>query len=83
MTKCGVHERIGLLVRVVERCDEGGYDWLTDVQGPGILGRDMHTGKICVCNEVLMHDWNLTPINGMDLRRQYVRHAGERFRERA
>lgn len=65
VTKCGVPERIGLLVRVVERCAEGCHDWLTELQGPGIRARDLVTGELRICREALMYDWNLTPITGM------------------
>lgn len=65
VTKCGVPERIGLLVRVVERCVEGGHDWLTELQGPGVRARDMASGELRICTEALMYDWNLTPITGM------------------
>lgn len=67
VTKCGVPERIGLIVRVVEPCNEGGYDWLTEVQGLGFQGRDVRTGRLSLCKEALVHDWNLTPITGEDL----------------
>ncbi|KGV78216.1 hypothetical protein X890_5669 [Burkholderia pseudomallei MSHR4299] len=70
VTKCGVPERIGLLVRVVGRCTDEGYDWLTEVQGRGFRGRDIYTGDICLCKEALMHDWNLTPITGLGPRCQ-------------
>lgn len=62
VTRCAVPERIGLIVRVLERCFEDGYDWITDIQGQGIKGRDVHTGKICVCVEMLARDESLTPI---------------------
>ncbi|MGX5879438.1 hypothetical protein MJS38_04560, partial [Burkholderia gladioli] len=64
VTKCRVSERIGLIVRVVERCFEDGYDWVTDIQGPGTKGRDVHTGAICICSEMLARDESLTPIRG-------------------
>jgi hypothetical protein len=66
VTKCGVRARIGLLVRVIARCTDGGYDWLTEVEGGGILGRDLKTGRLGWCKHVLMHDWNLTPIREED-----------------
>lgn len=66
VTKCDVPERLGLIVKVVERCNANGYDWLTEVQGPGIKGRDLHTGAICVCSDMLVRDSSLTPIRGMD-----------------
>lgn len=70
VTKCGVRERIGLIVRVVERCDNGIHDWVVEVQGPGVVARDVESGKVRRCAYALMSDWNLTPINGMDLPRQ-------------
>lgn len=70
VTKCGVSRRLGLIVRVIERCTDGGYDWLTVIKGRGVRGRDVHTGKIQTCKEALMHDWNLTPITGLGLQCQ-------------
>lgn len=67
VTKCGVKARIGLLVRIIERCDNGTHDWLVEVQGPGVVARDIESGEVRCCAHALMHDWNLTPINGMDL----------------
>lgn len=67
VTRCRVPERIGLIVRVVERCFEDGYDWVTDIQGPGTKGRDVHTGAICICSEMLARDESLTPIRGEPL----------------
>ncbi len=29
VTRCRVPERIGLIVRVIERCTDRGHDWLT------------------------------------------------------
>jgi hypothetical protein len=63
VTKCGVPERIGLIVRVIERRTERGYDWLTEVQGGGVLGRDVTTGKVGHCGHLLMRDQSLTPLN--------------------
>lgn len=82
VTKCGVPERLGLIVRVVERCLDAGYDWLTEVQGPGYLGRDIKTGRRGVCKEALVHDWNLTPINGLGLQCRHEHGAVECLRER-
>lgn len=77
VTKCGVVERIGLLVRVLERCLDGSHDWLTELQGPGIVARGMMTGRVSRRHRALMYDWNLTPINGMDLQRRTVRCLGD------
>ncbi|KWO62588.1 hypothetical protein WT98_30445 [Burkholderia territorii] len=70
VTKCGVRERIGLIVRVVERCGVGVHDWLVKIQGAGVVARDIESGEVRRCAYALMHDWNLTPITGMDLPRQ-------------
>lgn len=67
VTKCGVTERVGLLVRVIERRGDAGYDWLTELLGEGLVGRDVTTGRVGRCSFALMHDWNLTPINAEDL----------------
>lgn len=77
VTKCGVVERIGLLVRIVEPCVDGRHDWLTELQGPGVSARDVRTGQLRVCQEALMYDWNLTPITGLGLRRQSGQNAHE------
>lgn len=77
VTKCSVPERIGLLVRVAERYLDGTHDWVTELLGPGVMARDVRTGKVGLCTEALMYDWNLTPISGMDLPRQSVRPAVE------
>lgn len=77
VTKCGVEERIGLLVRVLERCLDGSHDWLTELQGPGIVARGMKTGTVSRRRGALMYDWNLTPITGMDLQRRTVRCLGD------
>lgn len=82
VTKCGKPERIGLLVRVIGRCPDHGYDWLTEVLGPGIMGRDVFTGMIINCKEALMYDHNLTPIRGANPRQQSAR-IDERRCERA
>lgn len=67
VTKCGVPERIGLLVRVIERCAESDYDWLVELQGPGIVARGLKTRRIGRRKNAFVCDWNLTPINGLDL----------------
>ena len=43
VTKCSVKERIGLLVRVVERHGGARFDWLTELLGPGVVARDLNT----------------------------------------
>lgn len=70
VTKCGVPGRIGLLVRVVGRSADGIHDWLTELQGPGVMARSVVTGKLARRTRALMYDWNLTPITGLDLQRQ-------------
>lgn len=66
VTKCGVKERIGLLVRVVERCESDAHDWVTELQGLGILARGVTSGRVSLRRRALMRDWNLTPIRGME-----------------
>lgn len=70
VTKCGVPGRIGLLVRIIERSGDGIHDWLTELQGPGVIARSVVTGKVGRRTHALMYDWNLTPITGLDLQRQ-------------
>ncbi|UVS93463.1 hypothetical protein [Burkholderia glumae] len=62
VTKCSVHERLGLIVKVVEGNAQLGHDWLTEFQGDGVPGNDVTTGRLQKCRYALMHDWNLTPI---------------------
>ena len=73
MTRCGVPERIGLLVRVVERSFDGQHDWIAELQGPGVLARGAETGCVMRRRRALMNDWNLTPITGMGLPDEMVR----------
>lgn len=83
VTKCGVPERIGLLVRVLEPCRTNGYDWITELLGPGVVARDVSSGELKWCSRALMHDWNLTPINGPDPRRQRCRPEDVPVRQKA
>ncbi|WP_186063198.1 hypothetical protein [Burkholderia gladioli] len=64
VTRCRVPERIGLIVRVIERCNDHGYDWLCELQGPPVWGRDVDSGKKGFWRLGLFRDWNLTPIRG-------------------
>ncbi len=75
VTKCGVPERIGLIVKVIERRTDRGHDWLTEIQGGGVLGRDVTTGAVGRCKYLLMRDLSLTPLNEGDHRRQLCRPA--------
>lgn len=64
VTKCGVPERIGLLVRVIERCADGTRDWLTKIEGAGVAAPGVSTGRVAMRRMALMDDVNLTPIRG-------------------
>lgn len=64
VTKCGVPERIGLLVRVIERCADGTRDWLTKIEGAGVVAPGVATGRVAMRKMALMDDSNLTPIRG-------------------
>lgn len=66
VTKCSVAERIGLIVRVLGRSGNGRHDWLTEIQGEGVIGRGIESGQIRKLTRALMYDWNLTPINGAE-----------------
>ncbi|CAN0620450.1 conserved protein of unknown function [Burkholderia multivorans] len=82
VTKCGVPDRIGLLVRVVERCCDGRHDWIAELQGPGIIAPGADTGRIKLRRRALLNDWNLTPISGMGLPGETARPQDEPlFRE--
>lgn len=75
VTKCGVPERIGLIVKVIERRTDRGHDWLTEVQGGGVLGRDVTTGAVGRCAYLLMRDQSLTPLSEEGHPRQQCRPA--------
>lgn len=77
VTRCGVPERIGLLVRVLERCGNGRHDWLIELQGPGILAPGLATGVVMRRKRALMRDSSLTPVKGADYRRQMARQDPE------
>ncbi|MDR8920523.1 hypothetical protein FEP54_00625 [Burkholderia multivorans] len=81
VTKCGVPERIGMIVRVVAPAGDGKHDWLTKLQGDGIHAKDVHTGRFRMCVEALVLDCNLTPIRGLSRPSQTVR--GDRLGEKA
>ncbi len=66
VTKCGVPERIGLLVRVIERCTDGTRDWLTKIEGAGVIAPGVNTGRVAIRRMALMDDANLTPIRGQE-----------------
>lgn len=73
VTKSRVPERIGLLVRVLERCSNGRHDWLVEVQGPGIMAPGAATGVVMLRKRALMRDSNLTPVKGEGRHRQMAR----------
>ncbi|MBU9133652.1 hypothetical protein KTD17_11700 [Burkholderia multivorans] len=63
VTKCGVPERIGILVRIVASA-VAPHDWVTEVQGAPVWARQARSRRMAWCREALCHDWNLTPIRG-------------------
>ncbi|RRA04460.1 hypothetical protein DF054_23795 [Burkholderia cepacia] len=67
VTRCGVPARIGLLVRVVERCRDSEHDWIAEIQGPGVFARGVDSGHPMLRKRALLWDWNLTPIRGEPL----------------
>ncbi len=77
VTKCGVSDRIGLLVRVIERCWDGQHDWLVVLQGPGVWARGAVTGSVTLRRRALLNDWNLTPISGTGLPGEMARPDSE------
>lgn len=77
VTKCGVPDRIGLLVRVVERCFDDQHDWLVELQGPGVWARGAVTGSVTLRRRALLNDWNLTPISGEALPGEMARPDSE------
>lgn len=77
VTKCGVPERIGLLVRVIERCADGKRDWLTRIEGKGVVATGVNSGVAAVRRLALMDDSNLTPIRGQETLRRRARQDPE------
>ncbi len=77
VTKCGVPERIGLLVRVIERCATGKRDWLTRIEGKGVVATGVSSGVAAVRRFALMDDSNLTPIRGQETLRRRARQDPE------
>lgn len=75
--KCGVPERIGLLVRVIERCADGKRDWLTRIEGNGVVAAGVNTGRVALRRMALMDDSNLTPIRGQETLRRRARQDPE------
>lgn len=73
VTRCGVPERIGLLVRVIERCTDGKRDWLTRIEGAGVIAAGVDTGRVAVRRMALMDDANLTPIRGSEIQCRMAR----------
>lgn len=66
VTRCKVRERIGLLVRVIERRAGQDYDWLTELLGESVMAWDIHTGAYRQCRHSLVQDSSLTPIRGLE-----------------
>lgn len=79
VTKCGVPERIGLLVRVLQRCSNGTHDWLVELLGPGVLAPGVTTRRITTRNRALLRDSSLTPIKGQARPYRMVRLDPEAF----
>uniref|UniRef100_UPI001640607C hypothetical protein n=1 Tax=Burkholderia gladioli TaxID=28095 RepID=UPI001640607C len=58
----GIEELVGLIVEVLEAaCDEED-DWLTEVQGRGVLAPGITTGIVMRRTRILMLDQHLIPI---------------------
>ncbi len=83
VTNCAVPERLGLVVRVIERCSEAGYEWLTEVRGWGVWGRDVKSGRVARCRFALMRDASLTPIKGETHRPEQCRPERDQLDGRA
>lgn len=64
VTKCKIPERLGIMVRVVEPCIDGRYDWLVELLGPGIMAPGVMTGILMKRTRALLRDCSLTPIKG-------------------
>lgn len=63
VTSCRVPERLGLLVRVVERSADGAYDWLVELLGRGIVAPGVATGLVMTRSRAVLRDGSLTPIS--------------------
>ncbi|MDJ1160808.1 hypothetical protein QHI69_02685 [Burkholderia gladioli pv. gladioli] len=62
VTKCGVPERIGLLVKVIECCSADDRDWRVEFIGHRVSGRDLKSGRTRMCKFAIARDSSLTPI---------------------
>ncbi|WP_186136147.1 hypothetical protein [Burkholderia gladioli] len=63
VTKCSKQERIGLLVKVVERCSAHDRDWRVEFIGSRVWGCDLKSGQHRMCKFAIAGDSNLTPIH--------------------
>ncbi|MEI7296580.1 hypothetical protein WCQ02_30940 [Paraburkholderia tropica] len=63
ISKGGSERLLGLFVRVVEPGDNG-YDWRAEFIGEPLVGHDVYSGVLSSCQDLLVNDWNLTPIRG-------------------
>lgn len=67
----GIEELIGLIVEVLHAACDGEHDWLTQVQGKGVLAPGIATGIVMRRTRILMLDQHLVPLNdGADVRSQ-------------
>lgn len=62
VTSCRVPERLGLLVRVIERSSDAAYDWLVELSGSGIEAPGVTTGIVMNRTRAVLRDGSLTPI---------------------
>lgn len=74
VTKCGVPERIGLLVRVIESCMDGFHDWRVEFIGPRRRGLDVKSGRARLCKFALARDASLTPVKAGDCQDEEFHH---------
>ncbi|WP_025096565.1 hypothetical protein [Burkholderia sp. A1] len=58
----GIEELVGLIVEVLEAACDGEHDWLTEVQGRGVLAPGINTGIVMRRTRILMLDQHLIPI---------------------
>ncbi len=80
VTKCEQNPKwIGLMVRVLAPCLDGRNDWLAEIQGRGVQAPGVDSGYVTRRRRVLLDDWNLTPITGLDLRDEMVHRDPEAF----
>lgn len=72
VTRSGVAALLGLLVEVVAPAATGEHDWLTEIQGEGVVAPGAFTGAVTRRTRALMLDAHLAPLTSHEGCRQTV-----------